>query len=378
MKKLTAALAVTGFVALAAIVLATWIHGPHTPAEASGPQPSAPPVASKTAPAQPPQAAPGAAVAQPPPVRKVVLVGWDGADRRRIKQYMEAGDLPVLRGLSERGALVAIDILRTTDTKAGWSQILTGYEPEKTGVYNNWRYRPIPKGYTVFERLEDHFGRDRFVTVAVIGKHNNLGDEPPRRIPSNGKKKPKKPWEQNQEIAIIEVDGKKYESIPGKPYYYTTRSLDVWENGLKKDERVGSRAIELLREHAQDDFFFFVHFAEIDTKGHHQGEGSARQREAYVSADTWTGRILDALEELGIAEQTIVYVTSDHGFDWRQRQHKDAPYVFLATDDPAVRRRGERADIAPTILERFGLDLDSLDPPLDGHPLTADHVPPAW
>ena len=56
----------------------------------------------------------------------------------------------------------------------------------------------------------------------------------------------------------------------------------------------------------------------------------------------------------------------------------DAPYVFLATNDPKVMRRGERADIAPTILERLGLDLGKIQPPLDGHPLTESYTERLW
>jgi hypothetical protein len=311
------------------------------------------------------------------PVRRAILIGWDGADRDRIREYMKAGDLPALQGLADRGTIVSIDILRTTDTKAGWTQILTGYEPEKTGVFNNWRYRPIPRGYTVFERLKEVYGPD-FLTIAVIGKHNNLGCEGPKMIPSSGKKKPKKVKDQNKEIKIVEKEGKKYESIPGKPYFFTAKSMDVFENGLRKDKKVGTRALELLDQHHHEDFFIFVHFAEIDTKGHHTGEGSAKQRQAYISADTWTGRILERLEELGIADETYVYVTSDHGFDKGQKQHKDAPYVFLATNDPNVVRRGERADIAPTMLESLGIDPSTIDPPLDGHPLSTPYEPPRW
>ncbi len=85
--------------------------------------------------------------------RNVILIGWDGAQRNHVKECLSRGELPHLRKLSSEGNLVAIDILRTTDTKAGWAQILTGYEPEVTGVFSNSNFKPIPKGYTVFERL---------------------------------------------------------------------------------------------------------------------------------------------------------------------------------------------------------------------------------
>ncbi|MDW8289497.1 MAG: alkaline phosphatase family protein [Armatimonadota bacterium] len=110
----------------------------------------------------------------------VILIGWDGAGRERVRQCLQQGELPHLAQLASEGKLVAIDILRTTDTKAGWTQILTGYEPEKTGVYSNARYQPIPPGYTLFERLEQHFGKDHIATVAVMGKR---GTSTPTHLP---------------------------------------------------------------------------------------------------------------------------------------------------------------------------------------------------
>ena len=325
--------------------------------------------------------------------RNVVLIGWDGADRRNIKQYMAAGELANLKKLASEGAMVAVDILRATDTKAGWAQILTGYNPEKTGVWDNWRYGPIPKGYTVFERLENHFGCDKFATVAVVAKSNNVDADPPSCKPIGKKalqKMDKKAEKQiyNEMIGeteykeigadIVEKDGKLCKKEPGKPYFQTVKSMDVFINGLMQDRLVGEKAIELLEQYRDKRFLFFVHFAEIDHKGHHMGEGSKKQHGAYLSADKWLGEIVGKLKELGLYDETTVYVTSDHGFDKGKKRHKDAPYVFLATNDSDVMRRGERADIAPTILERFGLDPGSFDPPLDGHTLTKPHTPPLW
>ncbi len=84
------------------------------------------------------------------------------------------------------------------------------------------------------------------------------------------------------------------------------------------------------------------------------------------------------LKELNLYDQTLIYVTADHGFDEDTKNHADAPYVFLGTNDSTIMRRGERADITPTILERFGVDLSKIEPPLDGHPLTRPYQPPNW
>jgi len=293
---------------------------------------------------------------------------WDGAQRNHVKESLSRGELPNLKKLSSEGALVAIDIYRVTDTKAGWAQILTGYEPEVTGVFSNGRYEPIPKGYTVFERLEEFFGAEKFITVAVIGKRGNVDADPPQR----------KPFKEGDKVEgkIIIEGGVKYQLIPGKPYYYSKENMDIFINGLEEDERVGSKALELLEQYKDKPFFFFVHFAQVDHKGHAFGENSKEYNDALISAAIWTGKIMQKLKELNLYDRSLIYVTADHGFDEGMNSHSNAPYVFLATNDPGVIRRGERADITPTILYRFGLDLDKIKPPLDGHPLTKPYQPP--
>ncbi|MFH1140437.1 MAG: alkaline phosphatase family protein [Chloroflexota bacterium] len=302
--------------------------------------------------------------------KNVILIGWDGAQREHVQESLGRGELPNLKQLASEGNLAAIDIYRTTDTKAGWTQVLTGYEPEVTGVFSNGRYQPIPKGYTIFERLEDFFGKDNFITVAVIGKKGHVDDDPPqkRRIKEGDK----------IEGEVIIENGIKYQLIPGKPYYNASPTMDVFINGLEEDEKVGAKAIELIQHYKDKPFFFFVHFAQVDHKGHQFGESSKEYNDALVSADIWTGKIMQKLKELNLYDKTLIYVTADHGFDEGQKSHNDAPYVFLGTNDPKVMRRGQRADITPTILDRFGLDLNKIQPPFDGHPLTKPYQPPLW
>jgi hypothetical protein len=314
--------------------------------------------------------------------RNVVLIGWDGAQREHVQQCLSRGELPNLAALGKAGALVDIDISETTDTKAGWSQILTGYSAKITGVYSNSHYQPIPQGYTIFERLEQHFGAHAVATLAVIGKDQHVGNDPPQRIrlnaagdaPANGLKKgqaARKAWRKKMaQGKVVEEDGAKYLETPGCPYYITQNSMDLFQNGLHKNDVVGARALEVLEHYKGQRFFFFVHFADVDHKGHGFGENSKEYNDALISSDQWTGKIIDKLRELGIDADTTIYVTADHGFDEGMRQHRDAPYVFLGTNDRAVTRAGNRMDIAPTIMQRLGLDLGSFTPPLSGKPLT--------
>lgn len=350
----------------------------------------------------------GAADAPVTMSNNVILMGWDGAHRDHVKSLLKEGKLPNLQKLVAQGTLVDIDVTSgATDTKAGWTQILTGYRPEVTGVYNNSRYRDVPAGYSIFERLRAAFGADRIATVAVIGKRAHCGEvnppfkkpyeetgaasgaePPPKPKPKakakgepkpKGEAKAKKPGAKAKAGAkkaqplgrVVEEGGKKYLVFEGSPYYTMHKNVDEWHFGLMKDEAVGDKTLELLDRYGKKPFFFFVHFAEVDHQGHQYGENSKEYDEAIISGDRQLGRIVEKLRQLGVYEKTLIYVTADHGFDIGAKSHRAAPFVFLATNDKKVIRGGSRADITPTILARLGVDVASIKPPLDGEPLLA-------
>jgi hypothetical protein len=314
------------------------------------------------------------------PERNIILIGWDGAQRNHVKEMLDRNELPVLASLGKEGAMVDIDITNgATDTKAGWTQILTGYRCETTGVYNNARYRPIPVGYSVFERLENFFGSDNIDTVAVIGKKAHVDNDPPVKMKySVWIAREKKQRRINKNAIglgnipggrIVEENGVKYVLVPGKPWFNASKRMDLFVNGLLEDSVVTKRTLEELEKRKDHRFFFFIHFAYPDHDGHIYGENSQQYSDGIKNDDASTGIILAKLKELGLYDKTLVYVTADHGFNEGEKGHSYAPFVFLATNDKAVNRDGDRMDIAPTILKRFGLDLKTIEPKLDGTPL---------
>ena len=44
-----------------------------------------------------------ATTAPPAPARKVLLIGWDAADWKTINRLVDAGGMPITKGLVERG-----------------------------------------------------------------------------------------------------------------------------------------------------------------------------------------------------------------------------------------------------------------------------------
>jgi hypothetical protein len=318
-------------------------------------------------------------VPRPVLANNAVLVGWDGAHRDHVKKLLQEGRLPNLKKLIDEGTLVDVEVTSgATDTKAGWTQILTGYKPAVTGVYNNGRYRDVPAGYSIFERLRSRFGADRMATVAVIGKKQHCGEinppfkkpyDPAQNKPAKAPTKPGRAAARKARGRIVEENGSRFLVFDGSPYYTMHNNVDEWHFGLIKDEKVGDRALEMLDRYGKKPFFFFVHFGEVDHQGHRFGEPSREYDEAIVSGDRQLGRIVDRLKQLGVYEKTLIYVTADHGFNIGAKHHRKAPYIFLGTNDKKVIRDGTRADITPTILDRLGVNIDTIRPQLDGKSL---------
>jgi len=309
----------------------------------------------------------------------VVLIGWDGCQRDHLKEMIARSEVPNLMALAKEGALVDVDVTSgATDTKAGWTQILTGYRPEVTGVYSNTGFQPIPVGYTVFERLEQFFGPDNIFTAAIVGKKAHVDDDAPQKVPyDQWLAQQQKERRRNRRMPgagnlrggkIVEENGQRFVLVPGKPYYNAQQHMNLFVNGLGATEVVGARALEEIEKHKAERFFFFVHFEYPDHAGHQFGENSQQYTDSVKSDDEWTGRIMQKLSDLGLYERTLIYIVADHGFNEGTRGHPYAPYVFLATNDKLVTRNGDRSDIAPTILKRFGADLKTIQPALDGIP----------
>ncbi len=66
---------------------------------------------------------------------KILLVGWDAADWKVIDQLMNAGQMPALKGLMERGASGNLRTLQPPLSPMLWTSIATGKRPHKHGIY---------------------------------------------------------------------------------------------------------------------------------------------------------------------------------------------------------------------------------------------------
>ena len=210
-------------------------------------------------------------------------------------------------------------------------------------------------------------------------------------------------------------------------YINVTRTSKPVHHHLRGD-RVNRRLIPWLRNHRDERFFLFVHYwdphtpynqpEEFRSIFHHEpgrlddlevktapagyryvpGWGRVgelwepRPEEGKPTIDLYDGEIrfvdsligevMETLETLGLADETVVVITSDHGEQLGQHGmyghaglHESVTYIPLIMWGPSVLPQGkvvegyvQQADLAPTILSLLGLPEDKM-PKFDGENL---------
>lgn len=158
------------------------------------------------------------------------------------------------------------------------------------------------------------------------------------------------------------------------PVILDTDNTDTFYNGIIPPEAKGLR-----------------YFNELAAAYGSTEEGLKRYVQAYLACvaflDDQVGKLLQALETSGLAENTLVIVTSDHGYMMGEKEYlfKDAPWeqcaqVPLLIRAPGVSIPGSRPaapvsliDLYPTLVDLCDLDKETRKSgsgaPLDGHSL---------
>ncbi|MBW2316764.1 MAG: arylsulfatase [Deltaproteobacteria bacterium] len=207
------------------------------------------------------------------------------------------------------------------------SALLTGRMPIRSGT---WRAASagIPGGLAPWEVTLAEMLSEAGYDTAMFGKWH-LGDSPGRYPTDQGFDQ----WwgfpfstnvaayttQVGFDTAVAKVPHL-MEGVRGEP----VRPIEPYtlENRPLIDERIVEKSITYLREHADDErpFFLFVSWSLV----HHPylphpdfagRSGAGAFGDVMVEHDHRTGQILDALEEAGLADDTLVVYASDNGPD---------------------------------------------------------------
>ncbi|XP_048653349.1 steryl-sulfatase isoform X2 [Marmota marmota marmota] len=102
---------------------------------------------------------------------------------------------------------------------------------------------------------------------------------------------------------------------------FLMRNYDVTQQPLSFDnltQRLTAEATSFIRRHAETPFLLFLSFIHVHTAHFSSREFARKSRhgpygDSVEEMDWSVGQVLDVLEELRLADNTLVYFTSDHG-----------------------------------------------------------------
>jgi len=318
-----------------------------------------------------------AAFAAPPPKRPNLL--FIVTDSWRGQALPSAGDpnliAPNLAQLAREGVYCSRAYTSYPVCCPSRSAILTGKFPHAAGVTRNHSLLPLEQE-TMSAVLQKAGYRTGFIGKWHLDGRENPGFVPPAR------RRGFDYW------AAYNVAHQHYDSV-----YFADEPVPIRMKGFEPDHQTGL-AVDFLRQASSQPFYLYLSFvaphAPLTPPARHATynpsnlrlrenvpksvEKAARQDLAGYyglcsAVDENVGRLLKALEDQGLAEDTIVVFTSDHGHMlWSQGVDQiDLPYeeasrIPLLIRDPRRIRAGtidtliSNVDFAPTLLALCGLE----------------------
>lgn len=215
----------------------------------------------------------------------VLHIGWDGADYRLVKQMLDGGELPNLAALVQQGSFQQLEIVEVTKTKPSWATQLSGLPWYAHGSRDNAHFRPIPRGWTIFERL----GSLGIPSAYVVGKCKN-----------------------QKKHLCAGIDAVKHRGFPfkhvRKSVVYFIADADLSKQQITNHCLAGIQAV--TASGAGGSGYVFCHYQWPDKTGHAHGGNSPEYDQDLRDLDAELGIVIAS-----IPLASVIILTSDHGFE---------------------------------------------------------------
>lgn len=255
--------------AAAAVAASVGLLGCSAPAPSSSTGPEAVEVPPPPAPPAPPPTPP----APPPPPTRVVIISQDGL----------AADALTPELAPTQAAFAASGMTARLARTVGPSETLPTHASMLSGV------PPTVHGMT----WDSYIGERGFIEVPTL-------------------------------FSVAHDHGMSTAMLVAKPklqHIARTGTIDLYERPGFDCAIVARRAVRLLRE--SPPIVTFMHFANPDDAGHGRGWRTPAYQAAVTANDACVATVLAAIDELGLAPTTYVFVTADHGGHERSHSAKD-------------------------------------------------------
>jgi predicted AlkP superfamily phosphohydrolase/phosphomutase len=260
-------------------------------------------------------------------MRKVLVIGLDGAPFELIQQWSESNDLPNLAKLIARGSFGVLRSTIPVHSPTAWSSFITGLNPGKHGVFDFVRREPASYQLRVIraDQIEaDSLWRRLSRNGRRVGVINVPMTYPPEEVNGflvTGLGTPDyTPYTYPPELSH-RLDEEGYRV--NKRFFYRADMADEWlEDIFKVSERQAKATLKLMEQEPWD--FFMVVFRNTDEICHffwhhmdsshpeHTPDAPLRYKNAirnfYHYIDDWVGKIVAQA-----GENTNIIVMSDHG-----------------------------------------------------------------
>ncbi len=356
-----------------------------------------------------------------PARRKVLLIGWDAADWEHIHPLLDAGLLPTLDGLINRGVMGNLATLQPVLSPMLWNSVATGKFADKHGIHGFIEPDPVNGGarpYTSTSRK----CKALWNILSQSGLRSNVvgwwASHPAE--PINGtvvtnafggvKFDPERGWsvppgavhpaEKGSLLARFKVFPQELTQEHILPFIpqaatidqKTDRRLETFAKVLSDAASIHAVATTLMETEPWD--FTAVYYDAVDHFSHGfmpyhpprlpwiSEEDFALYKEVVQGAYRFHDMMLERLLQLAGPETTVI-LCSDHGFESGAQRPRGTPrepagpaawhrqYGIVVVAGPGI-RQDERIygasliDIAPTVLALFGLPVGA---DMDGRPL---------
>jgi predicted AlkP superfamily phosphohydrolase/phosphomutase len=271
---------------------------------------------------------------------RVVLIGVDGGSWNLIDPLLEAGELPHLAALRDRGMTAELTAVEPLISPTVWTSLATGRRPEVHGVHSFFADRRTLRVPTVWER---------FAAAGLrVGLYDYLVTWPPRALPEGFMV----PGWLRRDARVEPPD--LFERIGLPPYFYEVVDVggdDEVVANLERELAEKPRYWNRLWDELDLDAGAVVFYA-VDVASHRFYHTAFPDQVAVPVEPRWAGvlpRILSGVDRAvgeivaGLGPEDHVVVVSDHG--------------FTASPDLAPRWAYDPA----WLMERAGVEADGFD-----------------
>jgi predicted AlkP superfamily pyrophosphatase or phosphodiesterase len=245
-----------------------------------------------------------------PPAR-VVMISVDGL----MPDYWQRADelglrVPNLRRLMREGAWARVQGVLPTVTYPSHTTLITGVTPRVHGIAGNTYFDPEERSNGAWRWYAAEVqvptlvsaARDRGLTTAAVSWPVSVGRFAEWNLPEFFRGSSTHPSDLRL-VAALSTPGLVDAAAKDRGRPFPWPFTDAERTDI---------AVHILKAHRPR--LLLLHVFDVDHEEHEHGPMSPEAKRAVEDADGYIGRVLAAIEEAGVAKETLVAIVSDHGF----------------------------------------------------------------